>query len=110
MTKYLTSGGWFPNEVFIISAARNTGKSMVANWWDDTRIATISISDEHKGEWVVRLANGFAPTDEIIQWCYDTLGSPGHDRKYRWRTKWVDRDQIFLRNAQDVLLFRLRWM
>lgn len=78
-------------------------------WFENTTVVPVTISKGYKDEWVVRLSQGSAPTEDIIQWCYDTMGEAGHDRKYRWRMKWADRNMIFLRNEQDVLLFRLRW-
>ena len=77
--------------------------------WDLTKVVPVTISKGYKDEWVVRMGQGFSLTDDIVKWCYEILGEPGHDRKYRWRMKWADRDRIFLRNKDDVLMFTLRW-
>lgn len=77
--------------------------------WENVKIVPASISKGYKGEWVVRLSEGFSPVSDIVQWCHDTMGEPGHDRRYRWRMNYAARNRIFLRNEQDVLMFRLRW-
>lgn len=66
------------------------------------------IKEGYRGEWVidVPLQNG----NEIIKWCKEILGEPGRNRKYRWRMNYAARNRIYLRNQNDVLMFRLRWL
>lgn len=78
----------------------------------------ISIRKGYKEEWVVYLPH--SQNKEIIDWCRETFGESGRDRKYRWRANWADQStshshnnnhgpRIFLRKECDVVLFNLRW-
>lgn len=67
----------------------------------------INVQPGYKHEWVVTIP----PRDciEIIQWCADTLGDAGHNRKYRWRHNQLNWTRLYLRHEEDVTLFILRW-
>lgn len=71
----------------------------------------IKVSGPFHREWKITFYSSIARLD-IIQWCKQTFGEHGRNRKYRWRIKYDSHlpDTVFLRNESDVAMFRLRWM
>ena len=74
----------------------------------------IEIDDEFHHEWKITF-NSLSLRPEILHWCKEAFGPNGNNRKYSWRIKYSTLDyrfseSIFLRNAADVTMFRLRWM
>lgn len=55
---------------------------------------------------------GEVDSDEIRQWCVETLGLAGYQDAIG-RTRWLDgineNSEIFLCNDEDLTLFLLRW-
>ncbi len=48
---------------------------------------------------------------EAQNWCTDTFGPGGRNKKYRWRYGWVQRttDIFYFRNEKDAMFFVLKW-
>ena len=55
----------------------------------------------------------YTPTGirEVIDWCTETYGPGGRNKKYRWRYGWVyrEKDTFYFRTEKDALFFALRW-
>ena len=55
----------------------------------------------------------YTPKDlqETLEWCKDTFGPGGRNKRYRWRYGWIDRysDTFYFRRQSDAVLFVLRW-
>lgn len=75
------------------------------------------IKRKSKHEFRVHLA-GIAPKPltaaelpETIDWCTDTFGSSGRDKKYRWRYGWTQHREgmFYFRSENDALFFVLKW-
>jgi hypothetical protein len=73
----------------------------------------LKVKKGYKDEWVVDVPIG--EYKEVYLWCKQTFGDPGRDRnKYRWRAgyvplKYYNGYSLFLRHADDVTLFTLKW-
>jgi len=72
-----------------------------------------TVSKGYRDEWVIHVP--LYSIDVISAWCEEVFGKGGRSRQYRWRRGYVtsrnsNTYKIFLRNENDVLLFRLKWM
>lgn len=49
--------------------------------------------------------------DEVKNWCAETFGSGGRNKKCRWRYGWIHRqeDYFYFKSEKDALFFVLRW-
>ena len=118
------------NTMDVFSVGRQTGKSMFntftmevfKNRYYDTNLCKeIMMPMEPKpkyqfsrAKWHAAQLNGDGmwrlgqEYNEIIAWCNDTFG-PHPKRSDAWSRWWVGIGQIYFRDEQDLVLYKLKW-
>jgi len=112
-----------PGELTVFAAARQTGKSMMSKYLlnsvygkmgiMESVVEQLTITKAYKGEWKVELPWGIGPRQifiaEFDNWCIETFGPCGLNRKYRWRKANTKYRTYFFRDESDLTLLTLRW-
>lgn len=120
------SGGIHAGTINVFSAGRQTGKSyynmkVLKNRIYDTNLCKEIMLPMHlepkykfsRAKWYTadigmggwRLGREY---NDIIAWCTDTFGA--HPKKQdAWSRWWVGIGQIYFRDEQDLVLYKLKW-
>jgi hypothetical protein len=120
--------GFKRGEMAVFSAGRRTGKSYYYDKVLKNRIYGTNLCNEimlplepvqkpkyqfSRAKWhTVDIGGGgwrlSREYNEIIDWCNDTFG-PHPKRSDAWSRWWVGIGQIYFRDEQDLVLYKLKW-
>jgi hypothetical protein len=118
----MTAGGIHHGEITIYHSGRQTGKSMLNQWFDTNLCKEIFLPmhpvtkpkyqfsrakwhtvDIGGGGW--RLGREY---NEIIEWCTEHFGK--HPNKPdAWSRWWVGVGSIYFRDEKDFVFYKLKW-
>lgn len=117
----VTQGGFKHGELMLISSGRQTGKSMLNQWFNNNLCKEILMPTEpaskykfSRAKWhSAQFAQGglWRLSEEyirIIEWCTEQFGPhpSEHDAWSRW---WVGLGEINFRDESDFIVYTLRW-
>jgi hypothetical protein len=63
---------------------------------------------EHHNEWVIDIP--WNKYSSVYEWCEMMFGASGRSSRYRWRATYQKKERVFLKNNDDFVLFKLRWL